>query len=83
MEASEPLRADHRFILQIIKLTLNGKVHPIASELSRVSKAFSSRGGSWERLFKGSPQEVDRLKKVLAVAYKAGWLTKTEKWSGE
>jgi hypothetical protein len=76
-----PTRADHRFILKMVKLTLDGKVLLIPGEVNRVARVFSRAGGSWERLFLGSPDDVTLLKMVLKVAYKHGYLTKQEKWA--
>lgn len=75
-----PTRADHRFLMKMIKLTLDGKVVPVPSEFNRVSRVFSRAGGSWERLFLGSPEDVTLLKTVLKVAFKFGYLTKQESW---
>lgn len=75
-----PTRADHRFILKMTKLSLDGKVIPMPEEFNRVSRVFSRAGGSWERLFHGSPEDVNLLKTVLKVAFKFGYLTKQENW---
>lgn len=75
-----PIRADHRFILELTKLSLDGKVIHRPEEFDRVARVFSKAGGSWERLFRGSPEDVTLLKTVLKVAYKYGYLTKTGKW---
>jgi hypothetical protein len=75
-----PTRADHRFILKMVKLTLDGKIVLVPNEFSRVSRVFSKAGGSWERVFHGSPDDVTLLKTVLKVAYKHGYLTKQQKW---
>jgi len=75
-----PVRSDHRFIKKVISTILEGKVVEIPSELSRISRVFSKAGGSWERLFQGSPKDIDLLKKVVKLAFKKGYLTKQEKW---
>lgn len=75
-----PIRADHRFLMKLIKLTLDGKVVPLPDEFDRVSRVFSKAGGSWQRVFHGSPEDVDLLKTVLKTAYKYGYLTKTGDW---
>ncbi len=80
MSPTEPVRADHRFIKKVISVNLQGKVAEIPSEFSRVSRVFSKSGGSWERLFRGSVDEVLRLRKVVKLAYKLGYLTKKGKW---
>ena len=75
-----PLRADHRFLLKLVKLSLDGKVLPRPEELDRVSRVFSKAGGSWERVFLGSPADVSLLKLVLKTAFKYGYMTKAENW---
>jgi len=77
---SWPVQADHRFILKMVKLTLEGKVIPRPDEFNRVARVFLQAGGSWERLFHGSPDDVTLLKTVLKVAFKHGYLTKTQEW---
>lgn len=76
----DPVRADHRFIMKLVGLTLDSKVHPSPSEFDLVSRVFSKAGGSWERVFKGSPEDIARLKQVLKLAFKHGFLTKKEPW---
>jgi len=75
-----PVRADHRFILKMAAMILNGKVVPMPSEFNRVSRVFSKAGGSWKRVFNGSVEDINLLKTVLKVAFKNGYLTKTEPW---
>lgn len=79
----EPIRADHRYILKLTAVLLSSKVEYRPSEISRVSRVFSQLGGSWVSLFHGSPTEISRLKKVIQTAYKNGYLTKKESWSGK
>jgi len=75
-----PTRADHRFLLKLTSLVLSGKVVPRPSEFDRVSRVFSQVGGSWERIYNGSADDINLLKKILKVAFKHGYLTKKEKW---
>ena len=77
-----PVRADHRFLMKLVKLSLDGKVVPQPEEFERVSRVFSKAGGSWERVFNGSPEDVALLKTVLKTAYKHGYLTKAGDWDG-
>jgi hypothetical protein len=37
-------------------------------------------GGSWERLFKGSAEEVNLLKKIVKIAIEKGVISKKPKW---
>jgi len=75
-----PTRADHRFILKMATIILGGKVTPRPGEFDRISRVFSKAGGSWTRLFKGSVEDIELLKTVMKVAFKYGYLTKSEKW---
>jgi len=79
--AKWPTQADHRFIQKMASLLWGGKALSIPGEFDRVSRVFSKAGGSWERLFRGSPDDIDRLKTVMKVAFKFGYITKTGKWS--
>jgi hypothetical protein len=76
-----PVRADHRFMVKLNTVALNGKAMPRPREFDRVSRVFSKIGGSWKRLFNGSVEDVNLLKKVMKVALKKGYLTKQEKWT--
>ena len=80
VDPKAPIRADHRVIHKVVGLSLKGGFDPHASEYDRVSRVFIEAGGSWERVFHGSPRDVDLLKKVVKVAGKHGWLTKKETW---
>lgn len=75
-----PLRADHRFIQHYINVVLGGKVEDVPEEFDLVSRIFLKAGGSWKRIFSGSPKDVELLKRVLKVAYKVGRLTKKKHW---
>jgi len=75
-----PVRADHRFMLKIADMVLSGKIHPRAGEFDRLSRVFSKAGGSWERMFSGSADDVAILKTVMKVAFKHGYLMKKENW---
>ena len=76
----KPVRADHRFLMKFVKTVLGDKVECRPSEFSRLARVFYSMGGSWERIFKGSPSDVSLLKKIIKGAHKSGFLTKREKW---
>lgn len=80
MDVWTPLRSDHRFLKRLVSITLGGKVENRPSDFTMLSKAFRELGGSWERIFKGSPQDVHLLKRVIKRAYKLGLLTKKEPW---
>jgi hypothetical protein len=75
-----PLRADHRFLREIVSSSLGGKVESMPEDFDRISRVFHRLGGSWERIFKGSPADIALLKKTVKVAYKGGMLTKSPDW---
>lgn len=80
MDPKVPVRADYRFILRVINLSLPGKVDPHQDEFDRITRVFSQLGGSWERIFRGSSGDISKLKQVIKLAYKNGFLTKKERW---
>ena len=83
VDPKSPLRADHRFIQRYISVVLGGKVENVPEEFSRVSAVFVKAGGSWLKIFQGSPQDVDLLKRVLKVAHKKGFLTLKRTWGAK
>ena len=82
LSADSPVRADHRFLKKIVSVVLGGKVESLPSEFSMLSRTFRQLGGSWERIFKGSPQDIHLLKRVIKRAFKLNLLTKKEPWKG-
>jgi hypothetical protein len=59
---------------------LGGKVEEVPAEFDFVSRIFKGAGGSWERIFKGSPQDVRKMKEILKWALKRKKLTKKHEW---
>jgi len=75
----DPSRADHRFIRYQLKEFLGSKpIHHNPAEYDRVALAFARAGGSWERLFRGSTQDVVLLRRLLKLAIKKGFISKRE-----
>jgi len=81
MSPATPVRADHRFIHRVIETHLPGKVQARSTEYKGIAEAFLRLGGSWTRVFLGSPEDVIKLKRIIKVAYKQGYLTRQESWS--
>lgn len=75
-----PVRADHRFLLKLVKILFGGKVVPRVSEFDAVLDRFSEEGGSWEALFGGKLSEISKLRKILKAAYEAREMTRSEDW---
>lgn len=76
-DQKSPIRADHRFIKQIAKSSLDGKVEYVPSEFDLIGRVFAKAGGSWQRIFQGgSARDVALLKQVIKAAFKNDELTK-------
>jgi hypothetical protein len=75
-----PVKSSHRIISKIVGQKYGDKVEKKAPEFDKISKVFQKMGGSWERLFYGSLQDVTLLKKVISIAYKKGLITKKDDW---
>ena len=79
LDPKVPLRADHRFLKKLVSLSAKN-ADPTPAEFNHVSRVFSTLGGSWERVFRGSPDDIQLLKRLLKLALKHGYLTKKESW---
>lgn len=80
---SLPLKAHHRLLLHMISAFYgDAKIDPRPEELDRISRVFQRAGGSWDRFYAGSMDEVDLLKKVLKVAVAKKFISASSKWSG-
>jgi hypothetical protein len=53
---------------------------PTPKELDRVAHVFEKAGGSWEKLTKGSVDDFDLMRRVIKVAVKKGYISKSPKW---
>lgn len=76
----KPLRADHRLIKKLYSSILAGKAEAVPEEFNLISDVFLRYGGSWVRLFHGSPADMAKLKEVIKAAFKKGLLTKHYTW---
>ena len=75
-----PVRSDHRLIRKIIGSMYGTSMVTKPSEYDRIARVFKKAGGSWERVFLGSPKDLDLLRRVIRIAAKKGFLTKKEPW---
>ena len=80
MNAEVPIRADYRIIQQILSSSLSGKVEHDPKEYQKIVGAFKVAGGSWEKVFKGSVDDIVLLKDLIKKAFDAGDLTKKHDW---
>lgn len=56
-------------------------VKPTPADLDNISSVFRRSGGSWERVFLGSVDDMVLLKKVIKVAVKTEAVTKAPAWN--
>lgn len=78
-----PLRADYRYLQTLMQSILGGKVEQVPEEFDMISRVFKKAGGSWRRVFGGSPGDIDLLKRLLRRAFEKGYLTRKFQWNGK
>lgn len=76
---SDPDRADHRMISFIMRTHYRHKGKPSDKVYQKIANVFQKAGGSWMKLFQGSTEDFDLLKKTIKVAIKKGILPKKKK----
>lgn len=66
LDADYPYRAYHRHIQYILKQYGKGSgiIHEPA-KYEKINEVFKRMGGSWEGVFKGKPEDITLLKKVI------------------
>lgn len=79
MSPIEPSRADHRFIKKVMESSFEEAEH-VPKEFNLIIAVFKKAGGSWERIFRGSVDDIVLLKKIIKIALKKGRITKKPKW---
>jgi len=78
-----PLKGCHRLMKALVGSAFGDKgVAPRPEEFDKISVVFQKAGGSWERLFTGSIDDMTLLRKTLQVAIEKGMVTKKPKWGG-
>jgi len=78
---TSPSQANYRLMNSLISSShKKAKVQPRPEELDEVSRVFRLAGGSWERVFLGSVDDLTLLKKTIKIAVKKGVFTKAPKW---
>jgi len=81
MQTDEPIRANHRFMSELLLTEFKDKkILPEEGELDKVSSVFQKMGGSWEKIFKGSSFHINLLRQVITAAISQGVLTKKPSW---
>lgn len=80
LDPLKPSRADYRLIRKILDSSYSGKVLHTEDSYELVVRVFQRAGGSWEKLFLGSGDDLHLLKTVLKVAFKKGYLPKAPDW---
>lgn len=74
MKVSGPDRFDWRFITPLLKS--RGCKAPTEEELDLISRAFVAANGSWERVVLGDPKDVAKIKTIVKIAFKKGFVDK-------
>lgn len=83
---SLPQRSDYRLIQRFMqqysksKASKENLVSPTDKDIEKVNRAFAHFGGSWERLFKGSIQDMTLLKKIVKIGVKKKLFTLAPSW---
>lgn len=80
LDPLKPSRADYRLIRKILDSSFSGKVLHTERGYDLIVRVFQRAGGSWEKLFLGSSNDISLLKKILKVAFKKGYLPKAPDW---
>jgi hypothetical protein len=80
LDPLKPSRADYRLIRKLMDSSFSGKVLHTEKSYDLIVRVFQRAGGSWEKLFLGSGDDLHLLKQVLKVAFKKGYLPKTTDW---
>ena len=76
-----PIRADHRYVVQMLNTVFKGdRTSPSKAEVEILCEVFAKAGGSWERLFQGSARDVNLLRRVASVAIQRGEVTRRPSW---
>ena len=83
---SKPVRADYRLVQRFMlqasksKSTKKNLVSPTDQDIEKVLSTFQHFGGSWEKLFKGSIDDVTLLKKIVKIGVKKQLFTLAPSW---
>lgn len=70
-----PTKASHRLMWYLFKNP--AKWEPTPEEIDRAAGVFSKAGGSWVRLYAGSIDDLNLLRRVIKVGCKEGKFTKS------
>lgn len=80
LDPLKPSRADYRLIRRLMDSSFSGKVLHTEKSYALIIRVFQRAGGSWERLFLGSSNDMGLLKRILKVAFKKGYLPRATDW---
>ena len=75
-----PSRADYRFLRRILTSLFGVRVVHCESEYRVILRAFEKAGGSWEKLYLGSFEEIRLLKRLAKAAWSSGRISRTDEW---
>lgn len=80
LDPLKPSRADYRLIHRILESSFSGRVLHTNEGYEAIVAVFQRAGGSWEKVFLGSSDDLGLLKKVVKVAVKNEILPKAPEW---
>jgi hypothetical protein len=75
-----PIKAHHLMLTSLLKSYKKERLRPTPDDLDKMASVFRKAGGSWERLYQGSVDDMVLLKKVVKIAVKGGHVTKAPSW---
>ena len=79
---SKPIRSDYRLVQRLIKIQGKKKgLSPTSGDFDKIIRVFGTLGGSWEKVFKGSVDDMSLLKKIIKVGIEKELFTKKDTWS--
>lgn len=80
LDPLKPSRADYRLIHRLLDSSFSGKILHTEDSYDLIVRVFERSGGSWEKLFLGSSDDMSLLKRVVKVAFKKGYLPRASNW---
>lgn len=76
ISSKDPDRADHRMISYIMRVHFKNKGKLNDKSYALINKVFKKAGGSWVKVFQGSSEDLDTIKKILKIGMKRGLIKK-------
>ena len=80
LDPLKPSRSDYRLIRKLLDSSFSGKVLHTEKGYDLIVRVFQKAGGSWEKLFLGSADDMVLLKRIIKVAFKKKHLPRAPEW---